>query len=102
MSKYKVIVSREAADMLRQYVLFLANVDKSAAHKTREKLIDAFYSLQEMPSRFPFFNDPDLPKNKYHKMYVEKWYLVLYQIKDNTVYIDHILDCRQEYKWLIE
>lgn len=102
MSQYNVIVSQEAADMLRQYFLFLSNVDKNAAQKTREKLISAFKSLQEMPGRYPFFNTPDIPQNKYHKMYVEKWYLVLYQIKDKTVYIDYVLDCRKDYSWLFE
>ena len=34
-------------------------------------------------------------------MYVEKWYLVLYQILDDTVYVEYILDCRKDYHWLI-
>lgn len=34
-------------------------------------------------------------------MYVPKWYLVLYQIKDDTIFVDHILDCRKDYDWLI-
>lgn len=41
------------------------------------------------------------PPNKYHKMFIEKWYLVLYQIQDDTVYVDYILDCRKDYNWLI-
>lgn len=39
--------------------------------------------------------------NKYHKMFVEKRYLVLYQIQDDVVYVDYILDCRKNYSWLI-
>ena len=34
-------------------------------------------------------------------MFVAKWYLVLYQIQDDTVYVDYILDCRKDYSWLI-
>lgn len=34
-------------------------------------------------------------------MFVAKWYLVLYQIQDDTVYVDYILDCRKAYSWLI-
>ncbi len=30
-------------------------------------------------------------------MFVEKRYLVLYQIKDQTVYVEYIVDCRQDY-----
>ena len=40
-------------------------------------------------------------RNKYHKMFVEKWYLILYQIKDQIVYVDYIVDCRQDYRWLV-
>ena len=32
---------------------------------------------------------------------VAKWYLVLYQIQDDTVYVEYILDCRKDYSWLI-
>lgn len=39
--------------------------------------------------------------NKDHKLFVEKWYLILYQIRDNTVYVEYILDCRKDYSWLI-
>lgn len=53
-----------------------------------------------MPNRFPFFEEMYISTNKYHKMYVEKYYLVLYQIKDDTVYIDYVVDCRQDYSWL--
>ena len=28
-------------------------------------------------------------------------YLVLYQIQDDTVYVDYILDCRKDCSWLI-
>lgn len=40
-------------------------------------------------------------KKKYHKMFVEKWHLILYQIRDDTVYVDYILDCRKGYSWLV-
>lgn len=63
--------------------------------------MDAIRSLKEMPERFPFLEAEFIPYNKYHKMFVEKWYLILYQIKDQTVYVDYIVDCRQDYGWPI-
>lgn len=57
-------------------------------------------SLSEMPQRFPFFEEPYVQSNKYHKMFIEKWYIVLYQIRDETVYVEYILDCRKDYSWL--
>jgi hypothetical protein len=67
----------------------------------KNNLIKAIKSLQQMPERFPFLRDEFIPSNKYHKMFVEKWYLILYQIKNQTVYVDYIVDCRQDYQWLI-
>ena len=90
--KYKVIVSDRAKQMLGVHFRFMTQVNKEAvAAKKKER----------MSQRFPFFEESYIPPNKYHKMFVEKWYLVLYQIKDHAVYVDYILDCRKDYSWLI-
>lgn len=102
MGKYKVIISREALDMLREHIAFLANVSKKAAAETKDNIINSIRDLSSMPKKYPFFNEPYIPQNKYHKMFVESRYLVLYQIHDDTVYVDYILDCRQDYNWLIK
>lgn len=101
-SKYTVIVSDRAKHMLGMHVRFMAQINKAAAIKTKEELMNAMRSLEKMPYRFPFFDELYIPSNKYHKMYVPKWYLILYQIQDNTVYVDYILDCREDYSWLIQ
>jgi len=100
--KYKVIISDKAKEMLGMHIRFLAEVNKSAAAKLKNRLIEKMRSLQDMPQRYPFFNENYIPANKYHKLYVENFYLVLYQIKDETVYVDWIVDCRQDYQWLIK
>ena len=102
MDKYKVVISQEALDMLKEHIAFLANVNKEAATKTKNKLIKSIKDLSSMPKKYPFFNEPYIPQNKYHKMFVETRYIVLYQILDDTVYVDYILDCRQDYGWLIK
>ena len=101
MAKYSVIVANRAKLMLGAHIRFLAQIDPSAARETKKKLITAIQSLSQMPERFPFFDNDFIPRNKYHKMFVENWYLVLYQIKDNNVYVDYIVDCRQDYSWLV-
>lgn len=101
MQNYRIIISPEATDMLKEHIAFIANVDKKVAINTKNQIVKAIKDLNNMPNRFPFFNEPYIPQNKYHKMFIEKWYLVLYQIKDDTVYIDYFLDCRQDYQWLI-
>ena len=99
--KYHIIISERAKEMLGMHIRFLAQVNKAAAGKLKNRLVAEISSLQTMPQRFPFFNEDYIPANKYHKLYVENWYLVLYQIKDDTVYVDWILDCRQDYPWLL-
>ena len=99
--KYKVIVSDRTKRMLGTHICFMAQVNKDASKVKKQELMEAMHSLEHMPQRFPFFEEAYMPTNKYHKMFVAKWYLVLYQIQDDTVYVDYILDCRKDYSWLI-
>lgn len=99
--KYKVIVSDRAKRMLGAHIRFMAQVNKDAASTKKKEIITAIRSLNHMPQRFPFFEEAYIPPNKYHKMFIEKWYLILYQIQDDTVYVEYIVDCRKDYNWLI-
>jgi len=99
--KYAVVVSDRAKRMLGAHVRFIARVDKAAAQETKKRLMAALRSLSQMPQRFPFLQEEYITPNQYRKMYVEKWYLVLYQVREDTVYVDYILDCRQDYGWLL-
>ncbi|NBI18991.1 type II toxin-antitoxin system RelE/ParE family toxin [Neglecta sp. X4] len=100
--KYKVIVSDRAKRMLGTHIRFMAQVSKEAATAKKKEIMVAMRSLSHMPQRFPFFEELYITPNKYHKMFVEKWYLVLYQIQDDKVYVDYILDCRKDYSWLVK
>lgn len=99
--RYKVIVSDRAKRMLGTHIRFMAQVNKEAAAAKKKEIMTAMRSLCQMQQRFPFFEEPYITPNKYHKMFIEKWYLVLYQIQDDTVYVEYILDCRKNYSWLI-
>lgn len=99
--KYKLIISYPARMMLGEHIRFIKQVSPKSAAAKKEEIMKAMKSLTFQPERFPFFNVPEIPPNKYRKMFIEKWYIVLYQIKDDTVYVDYILDCRKEYPWLI-
>ncbi len=99
--QYRVVVSDRARQMLASHILFLVQKSPSAPRKVKNKLMDAIRSLQQMSERFPFLQAEFIPSNKYHKMIVEKWYLILYQVKDQAVYVDYIVDCRQDYRWLL-
>jgi len=81
--QYKVFVSDRTRQMLTGHVRFLAQRSPAAVCKIKNDLMKAIRSLYQMPERFPFLETEFIPPNKYHKMFVEKWYLVLYQIKDH-------------------
>ena len=100
--KYTVIVSDRARQMLGQHIRFLAQVNKSAALELKKRFLEEFHALDAFPQRYPFFNAEFIPPNKYHKLYVKNWFLVLFQIKDDTVHIEWIVDCRQDYQWLLK
>ena len=100
-SKYKVIVSDRAKRMLGLHIRFMAQVNKEAAAEKKKEIMAALGPLRQMPQRFPYFEGLYITPNKYHKMFIEKWYLVRYQIQDDTVYVEYILDCRKDYSWLI-
>lgn len=99
--KYKVIVSDRTKRMLGTHIRFMAQVNKDAAKAKKRELMEAMRSLERMSQRFPFFEEAYIPPNKYHKMFIEKWYLILYQIQDDTVYVEYIVECRKDYNWLI-
>ena len=101
-TKYKIIVSDRAKRMLGIHIRFMSQINKEAAVAKKREIMTSIRSLCQMPQRFPFFEELYIPPNKYHKMFIEKWYLVLYQIQDDTVYVDYILDCRKDYSWLFK
>lgn len=94
-AKYKVEISDSAKRMLEIHMRFLAQVSKDAAKKKKKEIMNALRTLEQEPKRFPFLDEDYIPPNKYRKMFIERWYLVLYQIREDKVYVDYILDCRK-------
>ncbi|WP_366922785.1 type II toxin-antitoxin system RelE/ParE family toxin [Metallumcola ferriviriculae] len=98
--RYHVIVSERANEMLVQHTRFLAQVSTQTADKLTVDIIEAAKTLREFPERGSWLNGPLLPRDKYKKLLVDKRYLLIYKIKEDTVYIDYVVDCRQGYTWL--
>ena len=100
-NKYRVVVTSRAARMLVSHAAFLAKVNETAAEKLTDEFEKAASSLERMPHRCPWFEQPYIPHNKYRSLLFGKRYLIIFQIKDDTVFVDHVLDCRQDYEWLL-
>ena len=99
---HKIVISDAALMMLDTHVDFLAKVNKNAALKTMKIILNDAASLSENPQRYPAYENPFISENNYRKMLSAKRYLVFYEISKNTVFIDYIVDCRQDYTWLIQ
>ncbi len=95
-NEYIVNVSDRTAKMLASHAAFIAQVNRSAAQKFVVAFEEAAKSLRLMPHRCSWLQDEYLPKNKYRILVFENRYMIIFQIKDNTVYIEYILDCRQD------
>ena len=98
---YKVKISEEAQRGLGRIVSFIALNSIQAARLLKKDLVAEISSLKLLPERTPFLEGEFIPFNKYHKLVVRRTYLVIYQIKDETVLVDYVLDCPQDYQWLI-
>ena len=100
-NKYRVIVSARAAQMLVSHGAFLAQTNPAAAERLTVEFEKAAKSLEQMPQRCPWLKGEYIPKNAYRFILFEKRYMLIFQIVDHTVYADHVVDCRQDYGWLI-
>mgnify|MGYP000975943277 CR=1 FL=1 len=99
--KYTVVISKEATAMLISHSRFLAQVSEEAALNLIADFSKKAKSLETYPHRNPWFSDPVIPTGKYRKLLINKRYLLIYQVKGDTVYIDYAVDCRQNYSWLL-
>lgn len=100
-NEYRVIVADEVARILVSHVSFLAQVSIEAADRLIESFENAANSLKMMPQRCPWIDTEFIPKNAYRYLVFEKRYLIVFQIRDDIVFVDYVVDCRQDYQWLI-
>ena len=98
--RYRVLISDKARQMMKAHVSFLAEVNPQAAEKLRVSLMEGIRSLAQMPERCPYLDEEDR-RSPYRKLHIPKWYLVIYVVVDDTVYVEYIVDARQEYGWLL-
>lgn len=96
--KYQVLVSGRARDMLFEHARFLAQVSIEAGESLFDQFEEKVESLETMPERFAYYDNPYIRLGKYRKIALGKYLLILYQVSGDTVYIDLIIDARAENK----
>ena len=101
--KYSIILSRRADIMLLKHTEFLAQVSPAAARRLLKEFQSATGFLVSNPFQYPFADSldaPGIPLATYRKCLFEGRYKALFLIEEDDVYIDAIIDCRQENKKL--
>jgi plasmid stabilization system protein ParE len=97
--KYQVIVAERADRMLLAHTAFLARVSPNSARKLLADFRTATKLISENPKKYPYADGidvPDIPEEIYRKCLFFGRYKAIYLIEDATVYIDAVIDCRQE------
>ena len=99
--EYTVIIQEPATDMLLSHTRFLAQVSENAANRLVEAFVDKAKTLGYIPERCPWLAGDAIPQRKYRKLIFEKHYMLIFQIIGDRVYVDAMVDCRQDYSWLL-
>jgi len=95
---YGIIISDAALAMLDSHIAFLAYANKKAALRTIDEILSGIESLSTNPKRYPYYDNPFITNTIYRKMPVATRYIVIYEVSDDTVFIDYIFDGRQDYE----
>lgn len=98
---YQVKISPKGNEMLVDHAAFLAGASEKAAFRLIKAFREGAKALARFPERCPWLWDDMLPKHKYRKLIFADKYLALFQIIGDTVYIEYVVNCRQDYGWLI-
>lgn len=101
-ARWQVVVSQRAARQLVEHAAFAARLEERLAHKLVADFRAAAESLQRFPYRNPILRSEVFPTEKYRKLVFGKWYLLIYQIRDERVFVEYVVDGRQDYQWLIQ
>ena len=101
-NKFQVIVSKRAAQQLVEHAVFMARLEERLARQLAADFRKAADSLQSFPYRNPILRSSVFVTEKYRKMVFGKWYLLIYQIKGERVFVGYVIDGRQDYQWLIQ
>ena len=99
--QYKIEVSERAKRNLSKIISYIAIENSSYARKVKTELTLSIKSLNRFPERYPFLEGEFIPYNKYHKFVVNGSFIILYVVQDETVRVEYVLDCRQDYQWLV-
>lgn len=101
MDKFKIVWRPEAQQDLIAHVTFLSNINVEAALKLKETFFEEVYSLMNFPERNSVFDMPDGFPFVTRKKVVNKRYLIIFTVKEDSVKIYRVLDSRKQFEHLV-
>jgi len=99
--KYEVRLAERAGKMLLSHTEFITRISTSAARKLLSEFAKAEHKLAENPYVYPYADEldvPGIPGETYRKCFFYGRYKVIFLVDDSCVFIDAVIDCRQENK----
>ena len=99
--KHSVRLARRADKMLLAHTEFIAQISAAAARNLLSGFKKTIARLADNPYQFPYADEldvPGIPSETYKKCLFGGRYKALFLIDGDDVYIDAIIDCRQENK----
>ena len=97
MGKYEVIIAEDALLMLGSFIDFIAVKDPKAASAWKNQIYSSIKTLSDFLFMYPILDLRDSFLKKYHKCVVNKQVVILYQIEEDKVYIDWIIESNQDF-----
>ncbi|MDR1060528.1 MAG: type II toxin-antitoxin system RelE/ParE family toxin [Clostridiales bacterium] len=98
---YAVKITDAAWTQMIEHARFLANVSAGAAERLIDEFVQKTGELSRMPERCPWLVHGMMPFQKYRKSLFGKYHMALFEIHDDTVYVAAVVDCRQDFGWLL-
>lgn len=89
----RILISRNAKTDLYLHHIYKQKYSREAARKFFEDFNSSIQSLYLFPYMYPKISNNSI----YRKILFNKKYLILYTIDNNIIYIDSILNSKQNY-----
>ena len=93
---FAVLVSPQADRKLASHIHFLARVSEPAAGRLYDAYEEALGALAENPRGYPRYEPLSKIEAELHALLFAKRYRIVFEIRDDAVYIYDIQDCRQD------
>lgn len=96
MARYTIEFARRVDGMLLQHVEFLSRVSVPAARQFRQEFAALLKRMEENPLQFPLDTDMNLPEGVYRRALFFGRYKVIFSVSETILWLDAVVDCRQD------